>query len=179
MRDATSFEQHAGALVGSALRQATDHWNETTTSSKRYPPHIPFPCCRVFATYRGKILTGDEIRTIGKHQSSIECNKYISKRLRITAQESRIKAWQCRSQALSGLPKNITTYVTKASIRWLPVGERQHRLDPTRPASCLMCGAVETQVHLLQCQHYNNWRQEFLTKFASHLTTTNARSRLA
>ena len=79
--------------------------------------------------------------------------------------------WPAIATARAKTPA-IQNFTTKLMHGWLPTNDKQHRFNNFADNKCPYCSEIETQLHLVQCQH-DDRRLKYRTKLYDHLVATD------
>jgi hypothetical protein len=142
------------------------NFHDTVAKLSALPPrrknHAPIfmPHCHVYVETHGQVLTKAEVLETSKAPSTKIIQKYFRDKYKIELAKPSPRSWQTRARTISKLPYPTRKFLVKALARWLPVGHRLHKVDPSTPAICPYCSQTE---HLLLCNHQDEWRDETLS----------------
>ena len=152
----------ADELATEALRD--QQWDTT-------PVFHPMPHCKVYLKSKGIYQCNHELLTCRTAFPLQQSKSYFQKRYQWTDHVYDAIDWIAFRNTRKRMDTRHT-FVTKLVTGWLPVNQRQARMENI-PARCPMCSEDETLDHLVQCSSRTIWKQDFQTRFSKLLKNQN------
>jgi hypothetical protein len=130
------------------------------------------------------LITAQEKKTLRWNWPQLQFKKYLLTKHNWKERTYQAVNWTAFKSARGKSTPSVKKFVTKLSIRWLPVNERLHMIyenDPIKDTNprCARCTNIESNKHFFTCTRATQWKKQFLKALAVQLRNTHTPAPLA
>jgi hypothetical protein len=137
----------------------------------RYEPFVPVNhISQANITIQGRTLTSHYTETLHNGATEAPYLQYVQNKFGWSNTIVNDIHWHGFAQAVNQLD-HLQTFIVKLCNDLTPCGSELHRRDSEHNPACVLCGAEETQCHILRCTHDTriNWRRAFVKEVRTSL----------